>query len=122
MTVALRNFTGESGADAAGNHSISVPTGTTSVHFQSLTVSTRGADIGADVKVAITDGGRERWIAYLRSGQIHAAHFNDIGKIILANNPSTLGITTGAGGAACIVVVSAVVEANVNPNFGDDSF
>ena len=122
MTTVLRNFTGESGANAAGTHSISVPTGTNYVYFKSLTVSTRGADIGADVKIAITDGGRERWIAYLRSGQVHAAHFNDIGKIILANTPSSLGITTGAGGAGCIVVTSAVVEASVNANAGQDSF
>ena len=120
--MALRNFTGESAADAAASHSISVPTGTTVADFKSLTVSTRGADLAADIKIAITDGGRERWIAYLRSGQIHAAHFSDIGNIILANTPSTLGITTGAGGAGCIVVTSAVVDAKVNENAGQDSF
>jgi hypothetical protein len=120
--MALRNFTGESTADNPASHSISVPAGTVSVDFKSLTVYTRAADIAADVKVAITDGGRERWVCYLRSGQVHAAHFNDIGEIILANTPSTLGITTSTGGASVIVGVSCVVEAKVNANAGQDSF
>ena len=105
----LRNFTGESGADAAATHSIAVPDGTVSVFFQSLTVSTRGGDIGADVKIAITDGGRERWIVYLRSGKVYSGHFDSIGNIQLSNSPSSLGITTSAGGTGCIVVVSAVL-------------
>lgn len=106
----LRNFTGESTADAAATHAISIPTGTNLVTFQSLTISTRGADIAADVKVAITVNAREVWIAWLRSGQIHGGHFANIGDI--AVDGKALGITTVAGGASCIVVTSAVVKAN----------
>jgi len=120
--MALRNFTGESAADSVATHTISIPEGSTVANFKSLTVSTRGADQGADIKVAITDSGHERWIVWLREAVIHGGHFDHIGNIILANTPSTLTITTGAGGASCIVVVSCVFEANVNPNAGLDQF
>jgi hypothetical protein len=120
--MALRNFTGESGANAAAVHTISIPEGTTSADFRSLTVSTRGADQAADIKIAITDSGRERWIVWLRNAQIHGGHFSNIGKIILANTPSTLTITTGAAGAGSIVVVSCVFEASVNTNAGLDQY
>ena len=104
----LRNFTGESAANTAKTHSISVGT-VGSVNFKSLTISTRGADQAADIKIAITDGGRERWIVWLRESQIHGAHFSEIGDIILANTPSTLEITTGAAGTGCIIVISCVL-------------
>ena len=118
--MALRNFTGESAADSVATHTINIPDGTQSVDFKSLTVSTRGADQAADIKVAITDGGRERWIVWLRNAQIHGGHFDSIGKIIMANTPSTLQITTTAAGAGSIVVVSCVVDADVNTNAGLD--
>ena len=120
--MALRNYTGESGADAAATHTINIPAGSNVANFKSLTVSTRGADQAADIKIAITDGGRERWIVWLRNAQIHGGHFANIGNIILANSPSSLTITTGAAGAGSIVVVSCVVEALVNPNARLDEF
>jgi len=120
--MALRNYTGESGANAAATHTINIPDGSNVANFKSLTVSTYGADIGADVKIAITDGGRERWVAYLRSAKVFGEHFVNIGNIILANSPSTLQITTTGGGGSCIVVVSCVVEALVNPNARLDEF
>lgn len=104
--MALRNITGESGVDAAAEHSVPIKSDTNRVDFDSLTISTRGADIAADVKIAIKDGNRERWVAYLRSAQIFGGHFNDIGEIIITNG--SCSIETSSGGGSVIVVVSAV--------------
>lgn len=107
--MALRNIFGESSANASATHSVSFDTSTTNrIKFHSLTITTRAANIGADVKVSILDGARERWVAYLRSGQIYGMHFDNIGEIIIANGACS--ITTSAGGAGCIVVTSAVCE------------
>lgn len=120
--MALRNFFGESGTNAAATHTIPLPDGCTHADFRSLTISTHGGDVAADVEISILDGGRKRWGAWLRSDKLYGAHFSLIGKIILANKPTTLQIYTGAGGANVIVSVACVIEANVNENAGSDSF
>lgn len=106
--MALRNIFEESAANAAAEHTIPIKTDTSIVNFQSLTVTTYGADISADVKVTIKDGGRERWGFYLRSGVGFGAHFDDIGDIIITNG--SCSISTGAAGAGVIVAVSAICE------------
>lgn len=103
----VQNIVGESGANAAATHTVPIRSDTKIVKFESLTVSTQGADIGADVKVSILDGNRERWVAYLRSGKVYDAHYNDIGDIIISNG--SCSIKTTAGGASCVVATSAVV-------------
>lgn len=106
--MALRNFTGESAVNTAKTHDLTIPEGSNFAKFFSLTISSRGGDISEDTKIAITDSGRERWIFYMRSGGTGRAHFTKLGKIILANTPTSLQITTAAAGADVIIVVSAV--------------
>jgi hypothetical protein len=106
--MALRNLVGESAAGAAASYPIGVPTGSHKATFDSLTISTKGADVSADIKVSIIDGARTRWAAYLRNGQIYGAHFNDIGDIQLNND--TLTVATTSGGAGVIVATAAVIH------------
>lgn len=106
--MALRNIFGESEADSAAEHTVPIKSNTSIVNFQSLTITTYGADISKDVKVTIKDGSRERWGFYLRNGVGFGAHFDDIGDIIIANG--SCSISTGAAGTGVIVSASAVCE------------
>ena len=118
--MALKNYTGESGAGSAKTHTLDIPAGAVIANFQSLTISVRGADLSADVSISIVDDGVTRWNAYLRNGTAAATtktvwEFHP-GEIIIRGN--TLTITTGAGGAGAVLVVSAVYNAYQNKLLG----
>jgi protein subunit release factor B len=104
--MALKNYTGESADNTAGTHTLDTISGVNCADFKSLTVSVRGANAGADIKIAIVDDGIDRWVAWIRSGSVPRPMTLLPGQIITRGN--TLTITTGAGGTGCIVVVSAV--------------
>jgi len=106
--MALRNLWSESTAGQPKSHVINVPTGSKIAYFDSLTVSTHGADVAADVGITIVNNGRTKWGAWLRSAQIYGAHFSDIGDIELTSNDLT--VETTSGGAGVIVSVAAVVN------------
>ncbi len=102
------SFTGESAVNTAKTHTLDTPSTTDWVDIKSLTITTRGGDIAADISIKIQDNGVDRWIAWLRSGKIYGAHFSDIDVIKL--NSGVLQIVTAAGGADVVVVVSCVYK------------
>ncbi len=111
--MALKNFVGESLANTIGTHSLDIPDNITYANFQSLTISIRADDFGADTRIQILDDGAARWEAWIRTGAVAATgqtvfEFKP-GEIISRGN--TLQITTGAAGGTCIVVVSAIYNA-----------
>ena len=102
-------FTGESSAaNTAHTHVLGISGDTEWVDIKSLTVSSRGGDISADVGVTIYDNNTERWTVWLRSAQIFGGHFPNIGIIPIKNN--IMKIHTDAGGANVIVAVSCVYK------------
>lgn len=102
-------FTGEcSASNTANTHTLGVPGDTAWVDITSLTISSRGGDISADVKVTIYDNNTERWSVSLRSGQVFGGHFSNIGIIPIKNG--VMKIHTDAGGASVYMVVSCVYK------------
>jgi hypothetical protein len=102
-----------SAANTAKTHTIVLPTiNKTStkkkeIQIRSLTISTSGADIGADTGVAVQDNGTTIWNVELRSAKVFGGHFRfDDYPITIRNG--NLTIVSDAAGAGCIVTVSMV--------------
>lgn len=100
-------YTDESSANTSKTHTPQVPTNTEYINFESLTISTRGADVAADVGIAIKDGSNTVWKAWLRSGQVFGAHFANIGTIPFKG---VMTIVTDQGGSSVVVVTSCVYQ------------
>jgi hypothetical protein len=107
-------MTGDSAANTAKTHTITAPavnSGTSKkkkVVIHSITVSTKGADIAADVGVLLTKANGETWNVELRSGKVFGGHFNFDHPIDCGHGDVT--ITTDAGGASVVVTTSVVYE------------
>ena len=101
-------YTSESTANATKTHILNIPGKTKWVDVKSLTISTRGADVAADISITIQDDGAPRWKVWLRSAQIFGGHFPNIGVIPLSSGK--MKIVTAAGGSGVIVTVSCVYK------------
>ena len=101
-----------SAADGATTHTIPMPGDTRWVKIESLTVSTRGADIAADISITIQDVQPyktiERWRVWLRNAQIFGGHFASIGTVHIENG--IMRIHVDAGGAGVITDLSCVYK------------
>ena len=104
-------FTGESTANTEKTHTPQVPTNSNVINIESLTVSTRGGDIAADVGIYIKDAGNTVWSAFLRSGQVFGAHFSNIGAFPING---AITVVTDDAGSNCIVVTSMVYQTFIN--------
>jgi hypothetical protein len=78
------------------------------IYIHSITVTTSGADIAADVGIAVADNGTTIWNGELRSGKVFGGHFAFPAPIpIRAGN---CVITVDAGGASVVTVTSVIYE------------
>jgi hypothetical protein len=99
--------TQDSGANAA--NALTIARGNKKrIFIKSLTVSTSGADIAADISVIIEDNDVDVWKCILRSGQVYGGHF-DFGKGLPIRN-GDCDIDVSAGGALVVTTVSVVYE------------
>jgi hypothetical protein len=77
--------------------------------IHSITVTTKGADIAADVGILLTKvSSSETWNAEMRSGKVFGAHFPFPHPIDCGHGNVT--ITTDAGGAGVVVTTSVQYE------------
>lgn len=75
--------------------------------LHSLTVSTSGADLAADMGVKITTGSGQTWNVELRSGKVFGGHFEFSHPIVSRGD---ITIVADAGGALVVSTLSVVYE------------
>ena len=108
-------YTGASAAGGAKTNTLTAPavnSGTSKVKkilIHSITVTTSGADISADVGILLTKvATSETWNAELRSGKVFGSHFTFPHPIDCGHGNVT--IVTDAGGAGVVVTTSVQYE------------
>lgn len=111
MSINIKSSTGS--ANATTTLTLTAPaTNTTTANtrhilLHHITVSTKGADIAADIVVTITNAASETYIINMRSGQVYGVVENFDQPIV---SRGTLTVTATAGGAGCISTIAAVYE------------
>ena len=108
-------YTGASTAGAAKTNTITAPkinnnsSKVKKVLIHSITVTTSGGDIGADVGILLTKvATSETWNAELRSGKVFGSHFTFPHPIDCGHGNVT--IVTDAGGSGVVVTTSVQYE------------
>jgi hypothetical protein len=107
-------YTGASAAAGAKTNTITAPkinnnsSKVKKILIHSITVTTSGGDIAADVGILLTKASGETWNAELRSGKVFGAHFPFPHPIDCGHGNVT--IVTDAGGAGVVVTTSVQYE------------
>jgi hypothetical protein len=78
--------------------------------IHAITVTTKGADLAADMGVLLTTSTAETWNAELRSGKVFGAHFSFYNPIDCGIEDGNVTIVADAGGASVVSTLSVQYE------------
>ena len=104
----INSTVGTSSANSAKTTTITMPSNKKRIFIRNLTLTTKGADIAADVTIDIKDNGTTVWSAALRSGKVFGGIWDFNKGLPIRNGDCT--IVVAAGGAGVITVTSIIYE------------